>query len=59
MFENKKNNYSTFLYPNLPKEDYYIEDGLIVFTEAYHLKKGKCCNSGCRHCPWNFKRKTN
>jgi hypothetical protein len=33
-------------------EDYYLEDGYLVFTEAYHLKRGHCCGSGCRHCPW-------
>ena len=33
--------------------DYYMdENGLMVFTEAYHLKRGTCCNSGCRHCPY-------
>jgi len=35
------------------KEDYYLSDeGFIVFTEAYHLKRGYCCQSNCRHCPW-------
>ncbi|MBV8113724.1 MAG: hypothetical protein JO300_03215 [Silvibacterium sp.] len=24
----------------------------LVFTAAYHRKRGYCCNSGCRHCPW-------
>lgn len=33
-------------------EDFYIENGLIVFTEKYHLKRGYCCQSGCRHCPY-------
>jgi hypothetical protein len=33
-------------------EDYYCEGGLIVFTALYHLKRGYCCNSGCRHCPY-------
>ncbi len=32
--------------------DFYIENGLYVFTEAYHLKRGHCCQNGCRHCPW-------
>lgn len=37
-------------------EDYYInEDGYVVFTEEYHLKRGYCCESGCRHCPYGFK----
>jgi hypothetical protein len=35
--------------------DYYFnEDGLMVFTAAYHLKRGYCCKNKCRHCPWNF-----
>ena len=33
-------------------EDYYMEGPYLVFTEAYHRKRGYCCNSGCRHCPW-------
>ena len=32
--------------------DYYVEKGLWVFTAWYHLKRGHCCNSGCRHCPY-------
>lgn len=36
-------------------EDYYInENGLWVLTEAYHLKRGFCCESGCKHCPWGY-----
>lgn len=36
-------------------EDYYFnEDGLMVFTRAYHLKRGKCCKNKCKHCPWNY-----
>lgn len=34
------------------QEDYYIENGLLVFTEIYHLKRGKCCKNNCRHCPY-------
>jgi hypothetical protein len=36
----------------LEAEDFYYENGLMVFTAAYHLKRGTCCNSGCRHCPF-------
>ncbi|MBX7223658.1 MAG: hypothetical protein K1Y36_27335 [Blastocatellia bacterium] len=32
--------------------DYYIEDGLYVFTAHYLLKRGYCCNCDCRHCPY-------
>jgi len=28
------------------------ESGLFVFTAAYHLARGECCASGCRHCPY-------
>jgi len=32
--------------------DYYIENGAWVFTASYLKKRGYCCNSGCRHCPY-------
>ncbi len=38
--------------PRLDSEDYYFEGPLMVFTAAYHLKRGSCCGSGCRHCPY-------
>ena len=35
--------------------DYYInEEGFIVLTEVYHLKRGYCCGNGCKHCPFNY-----
>jgi len=36
------------------KQDFYFEEGFIVFTENYLLKRGYCCESGCRHCPYGF-----
>jgi hypothetical protein len=43
----------------LDPDEYYInEDGYIVFTEKYHLKRGHCCKSGCKHCPYGFDKKT-
>ena len=33
-------------------EDFYIEEGNLVFTAAYHRNRGYCCGSGCRHCPY-------
>jgi hypothetical protein len=33
---------------------YYNEDGYIVLTEKYHLKKGYCCGNGCKHCPYHY-----
>jgi hypothetical protein len=32
--------------------DYYWEGELMVFTAHYLLRRGNCCNSGCRHCPF-------
>ncbi|WP_420582020.1 DUF5522 domain-containing protein [Reichenbachiella sp.] len=38
--------------------DYYFnEQGFMVFTAAYHLKRGYCCKNGCKHCPYGFKKK--
>lgn len=42
--------------PNLsPDGMYYIEDGLYVFTEKFHLRRGYCCGNRCRHCPYRKK----
>jgi len=35
--------------------DYYInEDGNLVFTREYHLKRGYCCQNKCLNCPWDY-----
>jgi 2-iminoacetate synthase ThiH len=33
-------------------EDFYREGAFVVFTAAYHLRRGRCCESRCRHCPF-------
>ncbi|HLC62978.1 MAG TPA: DUF5522 domain-containing protein [Candidatus Nanoarchaeia archaeon] len=33
-------------------EDYYFEDGKLVFTSKYLKDRRYCCESGCRHCPY-------
>ena len=39
-------------------EDYYITpEGYKCFTEKHHLKRGYCCKSGCRHCPYGYDKK--
>jgi Family of unknown function (DUF5522) len=40
----------------LPEDFYMTIDGFMVFTEAYHLKRGYCCKNGCRHCPYGFRK---
>jgi 2-iminoacetate synthase ThiH len=34
-------------------EDFYREGACVVFTALYHLRRGHCCESGCRHCPYD------
>jgi len=34
------------------KSLYYLENGKVVFTDEYHIKRGYCCGNGCRHCPY-------
>ncbi len=69
IFEEIKNNYFNHRFvgmneaidPNNLKEgeDYYVTpEGYRCFTEKYHLKRGYCCKSGCRHCPYGFDKKT-
>ncbi len=32
--------------------DHYFEGPFMVFTAAHHLRRGECCGSRCRHCPF-------
>ena len=48
--------FSTF--SNLDKDDYYLSpEGYVIFTEKYLLKRGYCCQNGCKHCPYGFDKK--
>ena len=52
-----ENEYSSFSQgkSKLSKEDYYLsEEGFIIFTEQYHAKRGYCCKSSCKHCPYGY-----
>lgn len=42
--------------PLLEGIDFYREGPFLVFTELYLRKRGFCCESGCRHCPWGYGR---
>ena len=35
-------------------EEFYVdpETGYLVGTRVRLLKRGHCCDSGCRHCPY-------
>ncbi len=38
--------------PVHPLADHYVEHGRFVFTAAFLLRRGTCCDNGCRHCPY-------
>jgi len=39
----------------LKQDEYYFTDqGFLVFTKEYHQRRGYCCKSGCRHCPYGY-----
>ena len=38
--------------PPLLPDDFYFDHGLMVFTAAYLLRRGYCCENKCRHCPY-------
>ncbi|MDX2135107.1 MAG: DUF5522 domain-containing protein [Saprospiraceae bacterium] len=38
------------------EEDYYVENGFIVFTKSFLRRRGYCCKSGCRHCPYGYRK---
>ncbi len=40
--------------PALGPEDFYYDGPFLGFTAAYHLKRGECCGSHCRHCPYGL-----
>lgn len=41
------------------EEDFYLNtQGFRVFTEIYHLKRGYCCKSACKHCPYGYDKNT-
>ncbi|UOR05017.1 DUF5522 domain-containing protein [Hymenobacter aerilatus] len=42
--------------PLQPGDYYFTPEGLMVFTEQYHRRRGTCCKSCCRHCPWGYGR---
>ena len=43
--------------PLVEGEDFYWEDAVMVFTARYLTRRGYCCENGCRHCPYDFKKK--
>ena len=46
--ESKKENQEKFI----EGVDFYFENGLMVLTKHFLEKRGYCCGSGCRNCPY-------
>ena len=42
--------------PDDEEADFYREGPYLVFTEKFLRKRGYCCESGCRHCPYGFRK---
>lgn len=57
--EEKVNRWKQLWFPDVQfhseVKDFYQEGQYLVFTEMTHLKRGYCCDSGCRHCPYKEK----
>ena len=39
-------------------KDFYWDGPYMVFTAEYLRNRGYCCQSGCRHCPYGFRKET-
>jgi hypothetical protein len=50
--QNKTMNNSEGGSQKLLPSDFYIKNGIYVFTKEFHLRRGSCCGNGCRHCPF-------
>tara|TARA_B110000285_G_scaffold232237_1_gene302839 strand:- start:9409 stop:9597 length:189 start_codon:yes stop_codon:yes gene_type:complete len=43
----------------LQEDEFYLSpEGFVIFTEKYHLKRGHCCKSGCKNCPYGYDKKS-
>jgi hypothetical protein len=42
---------------NLIEElDYTMQNGYMVFSKWFFLKRGTCCKNGCKNCPYGFRK---
>lgn len=37
---------------------YWSPEGYRVFTAQYLKRRGYCCKSGCKHCPYGYDKNT-
>lgn len=50
--------YKDMLKKNTKGDFYLSEQGFRIFTQKYHLKRGYCCKSACKHCPYGYDKNT-
>ena len=52
--------YREFIKVKFKPDEFYWEDGVMIMSEVYHNRRGRCCNkvgsipvsdANCRHCP--------
>jgi hypothetical protein len=36
--------------------DYTLQNGYMVFSQWFFLKRGTCCKNGCKNCPYGFRK---
>ncbi|MBB1385020.1 hypothetical protein H5119_05575 [Pseudoalteromonas sp. SG45-5] len=36
--------------------DYTMQNGYMVFSKWFFLKRGSCCKNGCKNCPYGFQK---
>jgi hypothetical protein len=53
--ESKKSTFPISKVDIVESVHYYYEGPYLVMTELYHIIRGHCCQSGCRHCAFGFK----
>lgn len=42
---------------NLVEElDYTMQNGYMIFSRWFFLKRGTCCKNGCKNCPYGYKK---
>jgi hypothetical protein len=41
-----------FIRPKLQPTDFYWDEGKMVMSESYHIRRGSCCGNKCKHCPY-------
>ncbi len=53
-----ESNQDIYFDPDESNQDIYFDPvtGFAVLTAEFLLKRGYCCGSGCRHCPYESKK---